>query len=640
MLQSIRDRAQGWIAWLIVILISIPFALWGIQEYLGVGSEPVVAKVNNTEITERAFEGRYRDYRAQLRQRLGDAYRPDLFDETMLRQETLESMVRDELVVQKADELGMKAGDALVRAEIARIPVFQVNGRFSMEAYERTLRSQGLSPQGFEERMYRGLISDQLENAISGTAWVTDQELAESLRLRGQQRSFAYLTIPASAHIPEDPPSDEAIQAYYDEHTQDFIAPEQVKVGYIELDRAAIADTLEADETTLRAYYEQHKQNYTTPERRRASHILFLAEEGADEAQIEDALKQAQAARERILTGEDFGEVAKALSQDPGSAQQGGDLGFFGRDVMDPAFEGAAFALEEGAVSEPVRSVFGYHIIQVTGIQPAGGKSFEEARPEVEEAHLRAEAERVYYDYAERLADLAYEEPTTLLPAADALGIEIQHSDWIPRQGASGLFRNPKLTAAAFSDDVLYQGNNSELVEITPEHSVVLRVLEHKEASTRPLEEVRDQIIATLRQQQAAAKAKERGETQLASLNEGGTTLAEIAESLELELTNKDLVERNAAGGREIANAVFRMAAPAGDESRYQGLASANGDYLLIALSEVKDGDISQLDDNEKEQLKRSLAASMGRAEYQHMLDNLRSEAKVEIRLKASQDPR
>jgi peptidyl-prolyl cis-trans isomerase D len=638
MLQSIRDRAQGWIAWFIVILISVPFALWGIQEYLGVGSEPVIAKVNDTEITERQFESRYRDYRAQLRQRLGDAYRPDLFDENMLRQETLEAMVRDELVVQKADDLGMKAGDALVRAEIARIPVFQVDGRFSMTAYERTLRSQGLSPQGFEQRMYRGLVSDQLQNAVSGTAWVTDAELAESVRLRRQQRSFAYLTIAASAHMPEEPPSDAEIQEYYETHTQDFIAPEQVKVDYIELDRAAISETLEADEAELLAYYEQHKGSYITPERRRASHILFLAEEGANPAQLEEARNQAQAVRERALAGEDFGELAKELSQDPGSAEQGGDLGFFGRDVMDPAFEEASFTLEEGAISEPVRSAFGFHIIKVTGIQPEGGKSFEEARREVEEAHLRAEAERVYYEYAEQLADLAYEDPTTLLPAADALGIEIEHSDWIPRQGGMGLFRNPKLTAAAFSDDVLYQGNNSELVEITPEHSVVLRVVEHKEAATKPLEEVRDQIIASLKQQQASAKAKQSGEAQLAKLNASGAKLEEIAEELELELVTKELVERNSAGGREVANAVFRMAAPEAGQTLYQGLATANGDYLLIGLSQVKDGDISQLSDNEKEQLRRALAGSMGRAEYEHILVNLRSDAKVELRLKSTQD--
>lgn len=442
MLQDIRERAQGWVAWFIVILISVPFALWGINSYLGGGSAPVVATVNGVDITDQVFENRYRQYRQRLRQQLGDSYRPELIDETILRREFMDAMIENQLILQEASDLGLSAGDSLVRSFIQSVPAFQVGGQFNNDAYERSLRSRGMSPAAFEEEVRTSLVSEQLAKGINGSEIATPGELKELVRIRMQRRWLKYVMIPAGNYVDgiEVPAAD--IRAYYEEHQPLFMAPERVKVEYLELDINKISTTLDAEESALLGFYEQHKSDYRVPEQRRASHILITVDEGAQPEVVSQAREQAEQVLKRIRSGEDFAEVAKELSQDPGSAELGGDLGFFDRDVMDPVFEEAAFGLQLDEVSEPVRSAFGFHIIKLTDIRAESGKTYDEVRDEIRSAYLRGEAERRFYEYAERLNDLAYEDPNSLQPAAEALGLETKFSDWLTRSGGERLVRN------------------------------------------------------------------------------------------------------------------------------------------------------------------------------------------------------
>jgi peptidyl-prolyl cis-trans isomerase D len=353
MLQQIRERAQGWIAWFIVILISIPFALWGIQEYLGVGSEQAVATVNGQEITEREFERGYREFRQRLREQLGANYRPELFDEARLREEVLNSMIRNQLILQSAADMGLSAGDDLLRATIVGIPGFSIAGRFDQQAYERGVRSRGLTPAGFEDQMRRALVSEQLSKAIVASEFTTDEELKQQIALTRQQRELQYMKVESKPFLAGAEVSENEIRDYYTSNQDRFIAPERVKVEYLDLQTDNISKTLTADEESLLGFYEQQKHEYVTPEQRRASHILIIVEEGAD-AQAADAARQAaHAALERIRAGEDFAVVAREVSQDPGSSDQGGDLGFFEKGVMDQAFEDAVFGMQTDDVSEP-----------------------------------------------------------------------------------------------------------------------------------------------------------------------------------------------------------------------------------------------------------------------------------------------
>ena len=632
MLQSIRERAQGVIAWFIVILISIPFALFGINSYLGGGSEPVAASVNGQEITQNEFEKGYRDFRQSLRQRLGENYRPEMIDEAKLRQEVLQMMIRNNLLTQKSEAMGLRVADELVRQVIVSIPGFQVGGSFNQDAYERGVRLQGLTPAGFEEQMRRGMVSEQLSKAVTNSEFTTRSELESLVRLRMQQRTFSHLVIPAARLLEGIEVSEQAIAAEYEANPDRFMAPERVKIEYLDLDLDGIAATLEADEETLRAYYNEHENQYKTREQRRASHILIPVDEGSSEADVEQARAEAEAALKRVRDGESFAEVAKELSQDPGSAEEGGDLGFFESGIMDPAFDEAVFSLSVGEVSEPVRTPFGFHIIKLDEVREPIGKSFEEARQEVEQAYLKGEAGRLFYEYAEQLANITYEEPGSLQPAAEALGLEVKTGDWITRDGGEGILAAPKVVGAAFSEDVMIAGNNSEAIELDPEHVMVLRVVDHEERSIKPLDAVEGQIRDRLRVERAMEKAQQRGEELVTRLEEG-LALDALAAELGLEIVPAKQVGRDEREfPADLIEHLFTMPRPVDDGNSYGYLAMASGDLAVVSLSEVVEGTMADANEVGGEAaLTDAMQRSRGKSYFQHMQANLYSQAEIEI---------
>ncbi|MGD8309637.1 MAG: SurA N-terminal domain-containing protein, partial [Chromatiales bacterium] len=589
MLTAIRERAQGWIAWAIVILISIPFALWGVQEYLGIGAEPVVAKIGSREITQRELDTNFQSFRINLRERLGAAYDPALIDDEELRKQVLESMIRRDVVLQAAVDMGMRASDDLVRSTIAGIPSFRSNGGFDRAAYERNLRYQGLSPTMFEQRIRASIISTQLESGIRDSAFVTPSEAREILRLRQQRRGLAYLVLPAERYRPDEPPSDEAIAAYYSEHPKQFVAPERVRLSYIELNAASLAQALSPDEADLREYFELNRAEFVAPEQRRARHILIAVDESADPEAVSQARARAQAIMQRLSAGESFDVLAAEVSDDPGSAAEGGDLGWFQRGVMDPAFEEAVFAMDEGEVKGPVRSAFGFHIIELTGVREPKA-DFAAMKDQVRAAYAKRESERLYYEYAERLGNLTYENPDSLEPAAEALGLEVRDSDWITRGGGSGPLSSPKVTSAAFSDDVLAQRFNSEPIELEPEHVVVLRVAEHEAERQKTLDEVRDQIAEQLQEQRAAERARRAGEEMLGRLRAGQGLEAAAAE-LDAGWQTPGLIGRDASGiPPGVLNSAFRLPKPAEGEKTFGSAELPGGDFAVIAVDEVREG--------------------------------------------------
>ncbi|MCB1760899.1 MAG: SurA N-terminal domain-containing protein [Gammaproteobacteria bacterium] len=625
MLQEIRERAQGWIAWFIVILISVPFALWGISSYLDGGSAPVVASVNGQDITEREFDNSYRQFRQRLRDQLGQSYRPELIDDERMRDEFLQRLIRERLVLQASDQMGLSAGDTLVRAYINQLPVFQVDGRFNNDAYERTLRNQGMSPVGFEAQVRQSLMSDQLLNGVSGTEFATRAEVDDLARLQLQRRGLKYVVLEAEAFHDQVEISDAQVRSHYDENRDSYMAPERVKLEYIDLDIENISQTLSADEASLLGFYESNKADYATEERRRASHILISSDE-------QNALEKAQQALARVRDGEDFAVVAKELSQDPGSADLGGDLGFFSKGIMEPAFEDAVFAMSIGDVSEPVKTEFGYHVIKLVGIEAAQRKGYEEVKDQIRSAYLKREAERLFYEYAERLSDLAYEDPTSLAPAADALGIETKISDWLAQTGGKGLFASSKVIGAAFSEDVLNGRNNSEPIEIGAEHIIVLRVAEHEVAAVRPLEEIHETIRTELTTKAAALLAEERGREILAALSDSSDFDA-VAADAGLKLIAIDEVERNTTGvPLEIRNTLFKLPRPLEGRNSYGEAKLAGGDFALIAVTGVRDGSAENLSElGDAATVRSTLERSRGQSYYSHLIDNLRERAKVTI---------
>ncbi|MCF7990047.1 MAG: SurA N-terminal domain-containing protein [Thiohalocapsa sp.] len=634
MLLEIRERAQGWIAYAIIILISIPFALWGIQSYLGGGGEQVVAEVNGNKITDRQFSRNVQRARMELRERLGDAYDPELFGGQRLRQQILDSMISDVVLLDASRSMGLRVSDQAVRAAILGEPAFQRDGTFDNDAYKRVLQLQGLTPAAYEEQLRTRLLATQLPRAVSDTEFVTAATVNEAARLLEQQREIAYVSISASELAPEAPPSDEEIQAFYDENQALFQTPEQVRIAYLLLDADALAartgDVAEADdEDALRQLYEERIDEFTEPEQRAMRHILIAVAADAADAEAAAAKERLAALRERILAGDDFADVAEEVSDDPGSAADGGDLGLVGRGLMDPLFEQAAFALDQGELSEPIRTPFGYHLIEVTEIRGGEPRPFEEVRDELAQQADSGRGEALYFDVAERLATLAYEAPDSLIPAAETLDMEIQTSDWIDRSGGEGVLANPKVIGAAFSEDVLTLGNNSELIE--PERDVlqaiVLRVDDHRPPATRPLEEVREDIVSLIRERKAAEAALAASEDMVRRLREGAA-LEDVAGEYSVETPG--LIGRNAPDvPPRVLELAFTLPRPAEDAPSYASGAGGAG-AVVVAVSRVVDGNPVALEPERLESEARLLADARARQAFEALRTDLESRAKIE----------
>lgn len=621
MLQSIREKTQGWIAWVIVILISIPFALWGINEYLGGGGESRVAKVNGRDITERELDQRFHQFRMQLREQLGANYQPGLFDDVKLRQQVLNGMVQQELLMQLALGNRMNASDAMVQASIAQTPVFQKAGQFDYEVYQRGLRQVGVSPEQYVQRERIGLVMDQLKDGIQGSDFTTEAELKEAVRLKDQKREFQYLTFAADLQAAPTPDA-AAIEAWYKEHQGRFMTQERVKLSYIDLDLASLSQAFKVEDKDLQAHLDNHLDDFRLPRERRAAHILI--ETKGNEAA---ALAKIEALAQELTKGADFADLAKQASQDPGSAGQGGDLGFFAEGIMDPAFDKALAALEPGKTSGPVKTAFGYHLIKLLEERGGGNPTLDQVRDRVLAAYTKDQVQGRYSELSERMINLAFENPGSLDPISEALGLPIKTSDWVERQGGDGPFATAKVVNAAFSEDVLEQGHNSEVLELSPEHLLVMRLLDHQPAKPKPLEEVRDEISALLRQEAASKAAATLGEKALEALK-SGQTLAEVAKANGLEAKETGLVARYDAKLDPVLLAkAFRMSQPADGTPGLAGLGLPAGDYALLVLTKVVDGEVT----DEARDLSQALERDRSERELSLFMTALEQAARIEF---------
>jgi len=633
MLLEIREKAQGWFAWLIVAFITIPFALWGIQSYLGVGEEPVMASVNGEKITQREAEQQVRRLRERLRSELGGAYRPEMFTDEMLRKQVVEQLINQAVLRQTAEDWNLRASDELVRQFIRSIPVFQRNGRFDVQAYNIAVRNQGMSQRAFEESVRLDLVLDQLQRGITASAIATDREVNEFIRLRDQQREVGWLRVRGEKLLQDYAPSEEELKQYYEAHRERWMVPERVKVEYILLDPEIAGAGVEVTDEALRDYWRQHQDEFRAPEERKVRHILIAVPENADEETVARARARAEDVYKRLEEGEAFDEIAREVSEDPGSKEQGGELGWISPGLMPKTFEAVAFALDKGTVSKPVRTPFGFHVLQVTDIKSGGEAGFESLHDQVEAAYRRQQAEQQLFDKAEKLADLTYENPDDLNTAAEELGLEIRQSDWFDRSGGKGPLASPKVVAAAFSEDVLNEGHNSELIELDEDRVLVLRVVEHEAEQVPPFEQVKEKVRKALMKSKAAELARERGEKLVEALSSGKATLESLAEREGWTLEAPAFIGRDATQvPRAVVEKAFGLPRPASGQASVAGVALDNGDYAVLAVFAVKDGDPGKLDDEARKREMAQLARRKGAAQYQLLVRFLRDRAEVELK--------
>lgn len=623
MLNFIRERAQGWVAWFIVGLISIPFALWGVNSYLTGPSDVIVAKVNGETIKQAEYQRAFQQYRDRMRTSLGKDFDPTLFDSLELKKSVVNGLIEQKLLLSAGKDLGQSISSGALSQMIKATPAFQRDGEFNTDLYSMVLARANLSPEKYEADLHIDSLRQELANNVQKSTIVTQSAINNVVRLEKQMREVAYGVITVYPLLESISVSDEEVKAYFDGHKADYRAPERVTVDYVELSVNEIAKGIEVNESDLQAFYMDNKNQFVGPEQRQASHILIEGDEAVALDVLTDAIT-------RLEQGEDFASLAEELSQDAGSAKEGGDLGYFQRDVMDPEFEKEVFSMASiGDVSEPVKTEFGYHLIKLTGIK-ASELSFSDAKSDVEMFYRKQEAEGLFYEQAELLADLSYENPDSLDLVSEELSLEIKTSKDILRESnATGIGKDKKVADVAFSEDVLVNGLNSAVVELNKSHLLVLHKNKHTPATQLAYDSVAPAITEQLRYINAKGKAAEMGDAILIKLKAGEDPVSLFGEK---EWVSKQLMGRKDSNvSEQILSRAFALAKPVMEGAEYLGFTADNGNYIVLKVSGVQEGDVSGATEEMQDALRNSLVRVYEGSELQSFINAIKSEADIEL---------
>jgi peptidyl-prolyl cis-trans isomerase D len=628
MMAYIRQYAKGVIAWTIVIVVVIPFMLWGINEYFHGSGEVVVAQVGGRSISLEEYQSHYQRELATRRQLLGASFDPA---DPAIKRDVLDRLVNTELLSQVAARQGFRMGDASLGQQIHGMKEFQSDGRFDPDLYARLLRMSGMSQGQFEEDLRRDLIIQQVVGGVTGTAFVTSEEVDAALRLAQQQRKFSYLVLPASNYLGQVQVDDDRVRRFYEENLEHFEVPEQVVAQYVELSKDGLKASIPVDEAEVRRLYDERAATYSVGEERRAHHILIALDQEADEATVQKARVRAEDLMARLRHGESFEDLAREYSDDKGSATSGGDLGFFTRGTMVGPFEDAVFGMKKGEIKGPVRSPFGFHIIRLDQVRPGSKRSFDDVRAALEDEYRSGKAEEQFYDLSERLADQAFEHSDSLQPVADDLGLTVKEVGPFSREQGDGVAGEAAFRQAAFSQDVLEGGHNSAPIELGTDRLVVVRVKDRQPASHVPLDTVKESIVQELREQGAAELARKDGEAVIERIRQGKSP-EEEAHAQRATWFPPALVRRdNDKVPPPVLNAAFGMGRPQNGVPLAGGVALFSGDYAVIALQEVVEGNPATVTAEQRKQQADQIAAQDRQRMVDEMVRSLKARTKVRL---------
>ncbi len=580
MFDSVRNNPK--VVQLILGVLVLPFALWGVDSYVrGSGAGDEIAKVGNSKITRAEFQNALRDEQERMRSALGPEFRPEMLDTPEAKQVVLDNLIGQRILALHTQNAHLSISDEQLRDFIAGIPALQENGKFSKERYQRLVQAQGMSEAVFESRLRSELAMQKIPLAV-GQSTVTPKAMVERwLAAQLEQRQVAEHLFKVDSFTGQVKLAADAVQKYYDEHSKDFQTPAQVMVEYLMLSQEDIAANLQISDAQAKEWFDKHQDRYKGAEERRASHILITVAKDAPEAAVKAAQAKAEALVAQLKKApNDFAKLAKENSGDPGSAERGGDLGFFGRGSMVPPFEDAAFSQKEGEVGAPVRSDFGFHIIKVTGVKGGESKSFAQMREQIIKELKAQNAARQYAEAADAFTNMVYEQADSLKPTQDKFKLALRKSAWITQgQPAAMPFNHPKLVEKIFADDAVNSKRNTEAVEVMPNVLVSARVLEHRPAAQKALADVQADISKKLAAEEATKLALKAGQDALAGLQKGGSTLSwEGSVSLS-----------RASAARMPAEAV--KAIFSADPSKlpaYAGTALPDGSYAVYKVSAVE----------------------------------------------------
>lgn len=605
----------------VLAIIFLPFAFFGVDSYFRSTDASVgVATVAGYRISQGEFNRALRERQEAIQRMAGGGADPALLDSAELRFNVLEALIRQRLLLQRA--AGMAITDRQLQTVIGELPLFQQDGKFSFQLYDRFLKSQGMTPAMFEATLRQDLILQQVDEAYGGTGFVSRTVVERLARLSEQQREVSLVTIAPDRFLSQVKLEADAVKKYFDSHQDEFRIPEQVRVEYVMLTAESLLAQIPVDAAEIRKYYDEHRAQYEVREERQASHILIGADATASAEAKQKARVQAEAIYKQVKQNPDrFAELAKQHSQDPGSAANGGDLGYFGRGTMVKAFEDAAFGLKVGEISAPVETRYGFHIIRLTGVKGGQSSSFEEVRGQIEAELKKQRAGRKFSEIAENFNNVVFEQAESLKPAAELAKASPQQSAWITRERADAPLNHPKLLQAIFSEDVLKNKRNTEVIEVAPGVLVAARVFERKPAAVQPFDEVSGAIVRKITLQQAGQLAAQEGRAQLEKLRQG--------KDAQVTWAPPQLVGRADAKG--LSEPVLKQAfrADTAKLPAYTGVDNSLGGFTLIRITRVVEAE--KIAPERQKALAEGLRQMLGQEEMLAYIASLKQKADVKV---------
>ena len=624
MLIRIKERATGWIAWAIVILITIPFALWGINTYFEGVTSVAVAEFDGEEIDYETYQRALYNERDRLRQVHGQ--NAAMLSSSIVGRDVIDGLVSEILLRRDAQEQGYRVSDEQLVETIRNHPAFQTDNQFNREQYERTLRASGLSIGEFEEFQRQSAVVQQIQTGFRESTFAIESEVDDILNILLEERIGDYALVDSAAFASSVEVTDADIRDEYETNKAVYVEDERIKVKYVQLSLADFAANFVPSEDTLRQLYEAEEERYRNREQRNVSHILL---EG------EDAEVRAAELVSRLNSGENFGTLAAQYSDDPGSADSGGELGWFSYgDMGTPEFEDVAFNLAAGEISNPVTSSAGTHIILVNEIQSGTIKPFEEVKDDLIAQASEEQAKAEMFEVSEQLRNMAYEEPENLEYSANALNLVVHTSDWFSRNHGTGIADNARVRDAAFGEEVFEQGFNSDLIDIDDENQIVLRILEHEEQQQLSVDEVRSEIHERLLITKSRERAQELADSLVDQLEGGAEWHSVLAQN---NLQSSELpVQPDAEGdtfsrSELIAYHVRLARKPDAGMQTFSSASLGDGSIMLFRITEVRSGDVSSAPPESREAITAALQSRFGDGMFGSYLVLLRDGINVNI---------
>ena len=632
MLITIRERASGVIGWTVAGVIILVFAVWGIGSYFEGVSEIIVATADKIEINQQTYQQAMSDRRRRLVQMMGRNVDAELFSSTAFKRQVVEELIDTTLQNETLHASGFRISDAQLAALIQNTAVFHTDGQFDRDRYELLVQNAGMTIQGYESYQRQQGVVDQLVRGLGQSAIVSTNSIDKAWKLLGQRRIASYTTLEFDNFLDDIQVSETAIEKEYQANLDGYFEPASIQVDYLKLSVEDLGTRLDVDEADILRMYEDNPDRYRQPGSRSASHILLSVSPDAANAQIDQVRQRASEIVARARGGESFASLAEVNSDDKGSAKRGGELGVIRPGTMVKPFEDAVFVMGEGEISEPVRTQYGFHVIRLDRITESRVQSLDQVRSEIETEVRRLRAEERFNELAEILGSTVFEQPDSLEPAADHLGVKVMRSEWFTQDAGTGIAEFQGVRDAAFGNEVLIDGLNSELIEIDQDNLVAVRKVDYRARRQLDLNEARPGLEKRLRAVEASARMEKAGEELVARLKSGADwdelLIAHKLARVRLPETTETLLEPLE---QVVARVVYAALVPLSGQIVYGGERISPARYAIYRLERVEFGDPANASEEDRLGVEKILSSRRGGEMVIGWRQGLRKVAKVQI---------